>query len=239
MQQFKISEAGYKIFRKRWITIILPASIAGVLIFYIFNILLAHGGDITTWLIAIPLVGIYIAFNIHRTLKRQKKVLLSYSVTISEDGITREQINLPPLSISFMEIKEIIKTKKGGFIIKGLHRTDVIHIPYLIDDPATLEEHLQALAPVGFNRKDALYRKLMSLLVFLAVGLLICLYDVTNKIIVGISGVLLTGLLSWLFYEIYTNKNAPTNLKRSMWFIIVIIAFVIYLTYARLTNIPV
>jgi hypothetical protein len=79
------------------------------------------------------------------SFRKQKKFLLSYSVTVSDEGVTREQLNTPPLSISFMEIKEIIKTPKGGFMVKGIDRTDVIHILYFIDNPDTLEERTKRI----------------------------------------------------------------------------------------------
>jgi len=68
--------------------------------------------------------------------------------SFSKSDIIREQLNTAPLTIHFMEIKEILKSKKGGFMIKGRTRTDVICIPYLIDNAAALEVELGKFAPI-------------------------------------------------------------------------------------------
>jgi hypothetical protein len=95
---------------------------------------------------------------------------------------------------------------------------------------------LQALAPITLNTKDPFHRKYRAVLIILALGMMACVYAVTNKIIVGICGLLLTGLFVWAFYEIQTNKNFPRNMKRTSWYFILLIASIIYLTYAKLTG---
>jgi hypothetical protein len=177
-------------------------------------------------------------FNIYRSFKKQKKFLQSYCVTISEEGVTREQWNTPPLSISSLEIREIIKTKKGSFMIKGLGRTDVIYIPRWIENPATVEEHLQQLAPVAENKKDARKRKLRIALAFLAIGLTICFFTVSNKIVTLICGPLLIGFLVWVLYEVQTSKSVPTNAKRKNWTLLIPIIVVVYFIYLRLMGLP-
>lgn len=80
MQQFRISEEGIKKFRKKWLTLMIPT------------------------VIIIPIMAIYFSFSIYRTVRKQKRIMLSYLVTISGEGITRELFNTPTLFISFMEI---------------------------------------------------------------------------------------------------------------------------------------
>ena len=84
--------------------------------------------------------------------------------------------------------------------------------------------------------KEPLYRKYGPVLFILAFGLMICVYTVTNKIIVGISGVLVSGLFAWIFYEIRTSGAATQGAKRSSWFFLVVILCILYITYAKLTG---
>lgn len=104
------------------------------------------------------------------------------------------------LSISFMEIKEITKSRKGGFIIRGLHRNDVIPIPYLIEDPGKLEVCLTALAPVSFSQKESQKRNFRLLLSIVVILMMIAVYTMTNKLVVGLCGIALIGFFGWAAY---------------------------------------
>jgi hypothetical protein len=236
MHQFKISETGFKKFRKKWLATVVPLVAIVVLIIAAMNILSAKADPGGSFLFVIPVMAVVLSFSFYRSLRKQRKFLLSYSVTVSGEGITREQMNTPPLSISFMEIKEIIKNEKGGFTIKGLTRTDIIHIPYLIDNQEELEKCLQSLAPITVNTKDPFYKKYRALLSIPILGMMICVYAMTNKVIVGICSVLLTAFLIWAFYQMIISKNIPRNTKRNSWVFLIIIFSIIYVTYAKLTG---
>jgi hypothetical protein len=236
MQQFKIGEEGYKKFRKKWFATIVPLVAIIAVVIIVMNTLSSQNTEVNTLPIVLPVVLILIGFSLYRGLSQQKRLLESYSVTISDNEITREQLNTRPLSINFMEIKEIIKSEKGNFTIKGISRTDIIHIPYWIDNPAALEQRLETLAPITVNIKDPFYKKYAFLLTLLAMAAMVAVYAVTNKVIVGICGTLVTGLLIWSLYEIRTSKNVPEKTKRSSWVIIIVIASIMYATYVKLTG---
>ncbi|HEY4063025.1 MAG TPA: hypothetical protein VGM30_14065 [Puia sp.] len=104
----------------------------------------------------------------------------------------------------------------------------------MIDNPAALEQRLATFAPITIKPNDPFYKKYGVFLIILGFGSMVAVYTVTNKIIVGICGVLVTGLLIWAFYEIRTSKNLPGNTKRSGWAILILIASTIYITYSKL-----
>jgi hypothetical protein len=235
MQQFKISEAGHKKARKRMFTVVIPMLVIVLIVVILINTIGNNTPyDSSTLSFTLPMLLVVFGYSLFRTFKKQNKFLQSYTLTISEEGITREQQNTPPLFISFMEIKEIVKTKKGGFIIKGLTRTDVIYISYFIENPQVLEERLQAMAPITTKSVDPTYRKYLPLLVFPAIGLYICVLTLTNKILVGISCVLFVTLSLWGFFELQRNKNIPTSSKRASWFLLLFLASLIYMTVQKL-----
>jgi hypothetical protein len=238
MPQFKMSKDGFKKFTRKWLIISAAMMVIITTIVVLTNLKSSNPGDINVLPFVIPFLAAIFGFNIYRSFQKQKKFIQSYSVSISGDGVTREQMNTPPLSISSLEIREIIKTKKGSFMVKGVHRTDVIHIPYWIENPASVEEQLQQLAPVGENKKDARNQQLRTTLTFLAVGLMICLFTVPNKIVTLICGPLLIVLLVLALYEVQTNKNVPTNAKRRNWVLLFPIIVIVYLIYIRLNGYP-
>lgn len=238
MKQFKIGEDGYKKFRQRWLRIMVPFIVVLVLIFVAYNLYTSGGAAGDTWLYFAPIVPIIYIFSIVRSLKKQKKFLLSYTINISDNEIMREQMNTPPLTINFMEIKEIIRSEKGNFIIKGASRTDIINIPYFMDNIGDLEQHLQTLAPIKIRTKDPWHVKYRWALLFLMLALFLGLVNSNNKVIVGICGTLSVGLIIWAIYFLLTSKNIPTSSKRRVWIYFLILASIIYATYTKLTGTP-
>jgi hypothetical protein len=235
MSQFKISEQQYRKFRKRLLSIYIPFFCVIIAVIVVTNSYGKGGGEFPTWVIVIPVLLAYLGFILYRTLRRQQRIMSSYTITISESGITREQDSTPTISISFMEIKEIIKTKKGAFLVKGLGRTDLIGIPRSLNETGELERELQVLAPITTDKKDPLKMKYRWGLMLLAIALYICLYSVRNKVVIVGSGLLLSGLLGWSFYEIQRSKNVTTYTKRSSWIYLLIIASIVYMVYIKLT----
>lgn len=238
MQQFKIREDGYKKLRKRWLGFTLPMMAIVMLIFFFADVLETKRGTGDTWLYMTILWPVIFGFGTYRTLKRQKRFLESFSISISDNEITREQMNTPPLTINFMEIKEIAKFEKGRYTVKGAGSRDIINIPSWIEDPEHLEELLQNLAPIKIHTKDPWHVKYRWVLSVMALMLVLVVYFADNKIIVGISGALLAGLIIWAIYFVLTSKNMPTTSKRRVWRYFLILAIVIYATYTKLTGNP-
>jgi hypothetical protein len=237
MQQYKISEESYKKFRKRWITIGIPVISCIAAIGIVVAIDSRAGEDgLNTLPFAIPLLVLVFSFSIYRGLKRQKRLLMSYTLTISESDVTREQFNTPTLTINFMEIKEILKSKKGGFIIKGRTRTDVIYVPYLISDAAALEEELGKFALVTTYVQETRKKALGLTLALLSLVAFFALILTDNKTIAVISGLLVIGLFGVRFFQLATNKSIPTSMKRRSWAYLLIFAFVVYMIYTKLTT---
>ena len=237
MQEFRISEAQFKKYQRRLLTYYIPflvLVIAGVTVYNSYSTS-TKGGDFAVWPILLPIFVLYFGFMVYRTIRRQRRLLMSYRIIIDDREITREQDKTPTISISFMEIKEIIKTRKGAFLVKGLNRTDVIGIPKWLNETGELEQHLQNLGPITTDKKDPLMLRYRSALMLVGLGLYICVFSVHNKVIVAVSAILLAGLLGRSFYEIQTSKNVTTYTKRSSWFYLLIIASLLYITYIKLT----
>src|SRR6185437_5648800 len=176
-----------------------------------------------------------LSFQIPRILRRQKKMVMSYTINLSDHEITREQVDTRPLTINFMEIKEITKTRKGHFMIKGLTRTDYIVIPNWIDNYPQLEKQLQTLAPIEEKTKEHRYATVRALLSMISIPLMVGSFLVKDKAVAAIFAVLAVGLLGWIYYETRVSKNMPENLRRRSWTYLIMIAAIIYITWQKFT----
>jgi len=227
MKQYFIGEEGMKKFKKRYYNIFLPVMALGAVIPLTINLMSIHAADGYTPWIVFGALAVYFTFSLTRMFKKQKTMLESYRLTITENEITREQMNTPPLTISFMEVKEIMKTRKGSFIVRGISKTDLIQIPAWVDDTAGIEEQLQTFSTVT-TAKNFMRRQYGALAIrLLALAMLIVIYTVNDQLIVGICSALLIGLIIWGLNEIRVNKNMPINAKRRSTVVFTLIAIVV------------
>jgi hypothetical protein len=94
-------------------------------------------------------------------------------------------------------IKELAKHKNGSFTINGEEAVDLIAIPGRIDEYRQLETRLQQIQPIVVKGKVSFLEKYQSLMGLLTVGLILCVYTVNKKIIVGLTGGALVTLMIW------------------------------------------
>jgi hypothetical protein len=235
MSEYRISEEQYRKFRRRYLTLYVPGIAVMIAVVALIDFYATRGGGFPVWIIIVPLFLVYFSFVIYRSLRRARRMLMSYTLVVTDTDITREQDSTPTISINFMEIKEIIRTRKGAFLVKGLHRTDLIAIPRELNETGVLEQELQTLAPITTDKKDPFMIKHRLILRMVALGMFLCLYTVHNKPIIAASALLLSGLLGWSVYETQISKNVTSYAKRSSWLNLLIIAAILYLTYIKIT----
>jgi len=240
MQVFKIRQGGFTEIRKKILFRSVPMLLIGGAVGIIVSTINSkHGANEVNILpIIIPLIGGALALGIYRGVKRQKTLFESYTLTITNNLVTREQLNTPIISIYFNEIKEIIKNKNGSFIIKGKEAVDLIGIPAQIDDYSQLETTLQQIKPIIVKDKVAFLDKYPSFAGLLTIGLMLCVYTVNNKIIVGLTGTALVALMLWSFIKIQKSKNVDSKTKQSVWLVLLVLASVITVMIYKLIGLP-
>jgi hypothetical protein len=233
METFRIDKESYDRYVKRQTRYILPILVIILAIFIATQVLTARGGEwITTTLIATLAMSVYGAFS-YRRMGRRWQPLLSYMLTLTDSEIIREQDKVPPLTIHFMEVKEIFKTKKGGFIIKGRTSTDTIYVPFLIERKDALEKRLQTFAPVTVWAGAPWRLKLIGYLPLLAVAGLIVINVVKDEIIAGVAGLAAIAVMGWLFVYVQRSKNVTAQAKRRSWIFLLFVALVGFIWYMR------
>jgi len=238
MQVFKIRQDGFKEIRKKIllssIPLLLIAGAVGITINTINS--KEKENDVNVLPIVIPMVVLASGFGLYRGVKRQKALFESYTLTITNNLIRREQLNTPTISIYLNDIKEIAKHKNGNFTIKGKETVDLIGIPTQIDDYLLIETVLQQIQSIVVKDKVSFLEKYQSLTGFLVVGLMLCVYTVNNKIVLGLSGSALVALMIWSIIKIRKSKNVDNQTKRSVWWVLFVLASVIAIMIFKLTG---
>jgi hypothetical protein len=233
MQTFKINTEGLT---KRLLIRSIPSLLISIIIWFtVFHI---QGGsayvDAAFYFIPVVLIMGILGFSIWRGIKRQKALLESYELTISDQLICREQLNTPDISILVTEVVEIAKYPKGGFSIRGSRNNGTIIIPVQVENYAQLEATLQQIHPITIKRHSFL-KKFQFLLSLISLGLMVCVFLLTDKIIVGTAGCLLTALMIWSLVRIQKDKNIDRKTRNGMWAILLFLASIIGVTILKVT----
>lgn len=238
MQVFKIRHNGFKGIRKkmllRSIPLLLIAGTVGITISAINS--KQKENDVNVLPIIVPVIAAALGLGVYRGVNRQKALFESYTLTIMNNLITREQQDTPAISIYFNDVKEIVKHKNGSFTIKGKEPVDIIGIPAQIDNYTQLETTLQQIQPLIVKDKASFMERYQSLAGLLTVGLMLCVYAVNNKIVVALTGSALVALMVWSFIKIRRSKNADSRTKRNVWWVVLVLASVIAVMIFKLTG---
>ena len=234
MQVFKIREDGFKEIQKLVLTRTIPLLL---ITFTAALFLLPKKPDAPNILpFYIPVVILMVSISIYRGIKRRKKIFDSYTLTITNNLVTREQFNTATISIYFNDIIEIARHKNGGFSIKGKDAADLIGIPAQVANYAQLEAALQAIQPIVVKDKVPFLQKYPAVIGLVTIGLMVCVYRVNNKIIVGLAGSLLVTLMIWSLVKIQSSKNVDSRTKKSAWIVLIVLASVIGVMILKLTG---
>jgi len=238
MQIFKIRQDGFKEIRKkmlmRLIPMVLIAGTVGITISMINSKQKENGVNVL--LIVLPIVVLASGTGLYRGVNRQKGLFESYTLTITDNLIKREQLNTPIIVIYFNEIKEIAKHKNGSFTIKGKDLADLIGIPAQIDDYLRLEIALEHIQSIVVKNKVSFIEKYQSLVVAITIGLMLSVFIVNNRIIVALAGSTLVALMVWSFIKIRSSKNVDFKTKRSVWWVLLVLASIIVVMVLKLTG---
>lgn len=238
MQQFKIRQDGFKEIRKHALVRSIPILVI-LIIFCIATSTInskSKAEDINTLPFIIPIILGAAGFGIYRGINKQVALFGSYTLSISNNLIRREQLNTPAISIYYNDVKEILKNKNGSFTIKGKSSGDLIGIPAQIDNYAQLEATLQGIKTITTKEKESLLQKYPVIPGVVMLSLMLCVYTVNNKIIVAISGTIVTGLMLWSLLKIQRSKNVDHKTKRNSWLVLIVLISVVAITILKLTG---
>jgi len=226
MQVYRIRQGAFSEIRKESLRKALPLSLLAVAVGV--SIGLRDADSLETVLpIAIPFVLCAVAFGMVKGLNRQKTILESYTLSVGNESITREQHNTPTIHLRFTDITHVAEGRKGGFIIRGQGSADTILVPRQIENYGELRETLQRITPPHQKPVFNPFEKYSVLITLLNVGLMVTVYLATDKLLVGVSGTLFLVLQGWSLSEINRNKNVDQKTKRSLWWSLLVLFSVV------------
>jgi len=234
MQKFTLDGAVANKYQRKQLFITIPLALVGAGIAMYF----ADSGtlDWSVLMISFPLTLIVIGISAARGWKRTRALVDSYTLVFEDNRITREQKNTPTVSLSFMEIREVSRTPKGSFIIKGERRTDVICIPCYVHDYPEVERLVGNLGSVPVKPAKSLSRKLRWPIVILFLAMCIVVFTGGNKVLVGVCGLCVAAGGVWGFYQQVTSKNIPVDMRRRSWVFLLFVGAVLYVTFTKLSS---
>ena len=251
MLTFRIKPNGYKEVRKKMLLWGIPSYLLMVTIVLVITFSIDYdrndqikpdsysNNDPYEWITwALPIIVIASAgcMGFFRALRRIKKAYESYELTISENLIAREQANTPTISIFLGEVDEIIKRRNKILMVRGKTVRDMILIPAQIENYEQLETVLNEIKPITTKGKTTSWIQLQQLLGLVAVALMICVYTVDNKIVVGVAGALFTAFFIYSFIQIQKSKNVDYRTKRGRWLTLIVVLSVLGLTIMKLMD---
>lgn len=192
-----------------------------------------NDSDLSTLPYLLILLLATLGFGIYRGVVRQRRLFESYTLTIDDDSIQREQLNTATVKIPSEEVAEVLKLQTGGFVIKGRNRTDLIIVTNLIENAEALERDLSRFRDIKVPIRKSML-EIMRIPVILSILILMTIVYISNNnwLVLG-SGIVLSATLIWSFYEIQVSKNIDKRTKRNSWWTVVVIVSVIAVTYSK------
>lgn len=228
MQQFGIKSEGIKKVVRR----ILLTMIPGYVLMLAFGLGLAFFDsnnegteiDITAFISTFAISTLIICAVLYYMIKSQKALLSSFTITISDNTISRVQQNTPTITMYFGEVIKIVKAKNGTYVVCGKDKHNPIIIYPHMENAAQLEELLCNIKPI----EQAVPKPYMKVLypMYIAALLATVLYIQigTNETIVNILRVLFLCLVGASALYFIRNKNTDKRMRVMGWIILVAFA---------------
>ena len=229
MEQFKIRPEGLVDIQKQMLLRAIPISLiaisVGIAASYYNPDRPGEGFKVLPFAIGMALGSV--ALGLFMGWTRQKRLLESYTLTLTGDAVIREQHNTPTIRIAISDITEIGRQRNGSFTIKSRNPADLIGILPQIERYEYLEQALNQIRPITVNPSQPLLVRYRYLAILTPICLLAAVYLSQNKIVVGLSGTAVTGFLVWSFFQIQRSPHLDTRTKKmGYWMLLVLVPII-------------
>ena len=113
MQQFKIRQDGFKEIKKQMLKKAIPLMLIALTVGIVIGTVNSKEKtkEINVLPFVIPFCAVVIGFGLYRCVNRQKGLFESYTLTFTNNLITREQLNTQIISIYFNRVWKLIFIK--------------------------------------------------------------------------------------------------------------------------------
>ncbi|UPK72279.1 hypothetical protein [Chitinophaga filiformis] len=230
MQQFKVAPDKLSTFKR----ILIRRTIIMMLIMGCFCLLAGSfifkedmaAGDLNPLFIFVPLMIVLLGVSMNKNVKKLRKTAETYTLTITEEIISREQAGLPTLFIKRNEIRKISRTSTGNLLVTGPGMLLYIEIPSQIDNYTELYEILNSIKPV----KQVSYNEglLVAVITILSGLATLGIFAGPNKVIIAICGTVISVIMCFFIYLILSGKYGDEKTKKKVWiYMIAAISYII------------
>jgi len=234
MSQYKNAPVGFATVKKRILTrsipLVLISALVGLSITFFSE---KNGPDLLTWLIIILFIAAVMSYAVIKSIKAQKEAYNSYSLTLGNNFLSRQQNNLTAITLFFNEITQITENKFGDLVVKGQKSDHLIVISAFIEDHAEIKSILQALQPITQSSTKNIFQKYPLVAAVLPLGCMAAVYLINNKIVVSICGLILIAFMLWSFLKVRSSTQIPDNVKSKAWITLLVIASVAAIIYYK------
>jgi len=179
----------------------------------------------------ILIFAVIIAFVFLRTMTEQRHMYEDFVLTIDEDGISREQYRTDTITIARHEVSKIYKKTNGSLVIKGTAYSEAIITPSQMEESEKLEQELAGIK--SFSQIPFL-EKYWLIPVLTVLSLIAVINFVTNKWLIGISGLTLLGLYGYSLYRTHGHKNIFYYPKSSIFFLLYLMFTIVRRMYSTI-----
>lgn len=189
------------------------------------------GGGPSMWIIVLMFPAI-IGFSMYNAIKRQEKQFYTYRLTITPEGVQREQEGMPSIFIRKEEISKILKSDTGALSIIGRNKLNAIIIYAQVERPAELEQLLSTLAPIEIH-KQTWMQKFSMLLLLVVVAAVYGTFAIDNIWLSGFALLLFIGFMLSSLIIINRSKNFERRLKYLSWIVLIPMLAVMFAWLSR------
>jgi hypothetical protein len=231
MEQYKIRPEGIRQIRNQSLRQSVPLTLLAVAT----GCFLSYPNfNSSVMMLFIPLMVGVVSFGIYKGAARVEQLFGSYTLTIDEESITRDQFNTPSIRIPFGNISMIDKNAAGGFTIHGTKTVDKIIIPPQIQEAERLEEQLNRIKNITINASPSFLDRYRIVLAVANLASMAIVFMVSNKIAVAIAGLFLLSLNSWSLVVVFQSKNIDRKTKKSMYWLVPFLLAILFAMYYKL-----
>jgi hypothetical protein len=235
MSQYKNIPADFVILKKRILTKAIPLVLISVLVglSILFFSERNQPIDLYTWIIIILFISALMIYAVAKSIKAQKENYNNYLLTVGSDFLSRQQSNLPAITLFFNEITQITEDKYGDLLVKGQTNNHVIAISAFIENYDEIKHRLQSLHPITRQTAKNIFEKFKLILVLLPLGCMVAVYLSTNKVVVIICGISLICFMIWSFFKIRSSSQVDNKVKRTAWMMLLVAVSIIAIVYNK------
>ncbi|MBL7871165.1 MAG: hypothetical protein JNM78_06105 [Cyclobacteriaceae bacterium] len=168
----------------------------------------------------ILMIGV-LTFSLLNALKKQKAMLASYKLIISEDSISREMLHTPTITILIKDVQEIIKSKNGALTILGDSKMNAIGVSPAIERKEELETLLSGIKSLTIKTSTSLWQTFQLPIALVGVVLMFTSFYSENLYISSFSGITFLVFMTYSMLILRKSKNVDSKTKRLSYFMII------------------